>query len=272
MSIAKLFVCFISIQLGIIVDALELGKFEVYVDSTRSNRKFAFSGESLLTEKTSLAENTYFEVEVLDHFDGSKIKPVQVALLLSEVGFTGSVLGVLPSIQVPMQTSSAGGTLFRASLSSRYRRYSNPAGGLFTIELLVANSPDSILRKPLGQVRLPVFSVEPSILPRIDHQFKPPSPRSNWFISILFLALVVVVPLGSFGTGLKYLRMNTMGLDRISGFFFAGIFSFLLLIAMFFIALNLVQTVSLALLLSIPMCVVGNKLLCQMRTCGDLNM
>ena len=108
-------------------------------------------------------------------------------------------------------------------------------------------------------------------LPVIDHVFKPLPVQANPFLTLIFLGTVIAVPLIGFASGAKFLGVNAIGASSSSSVvFFSGIAAFVTLMVLFFAALNLVQTVALALILSVPMCVAGNRFLCQLRASGDL--
>lgn len=250
----------------------ELSRFELFKDSTKAKKLFEYSADSgrVLHEPQVIGLKSYFEAEIIS--GGKKVTPVQVSLLFSEIGFTGSVLGSLPSTQVSMNVSSGGGFVFRLELDATFAERLNPNGGVYSVELLVADNDKNALRIDLGRVSILHDDSRTfyNPLPLIDHVFKSPSSRPNVVVTLMFLGLVLMLPITFFGSGLKYLGVNDFSNSRISIAFFCGVGLFVVLMGLFFFALNLVQTVALALLLAAPMSVVGNKMLCQIRTGGIL--
>ena len=90
--------------------------------------------------------------------------------------------------------------------------------------------------------------------PVIDHAFKAPHPKPNSFFALIFLALATVVPAFGLMTTLKKRGVKLNSPTAAKDFVFLGIIgSALVLLGMFFLALNLVQTVA----LSVPLIAIG---------------
>jgi hypothetical protein len=108
-------------------------------------------------------------------------------------------------------------------------------------------------------------------LPSIAHPFAPPEPRASPAMSGFFTLLVVCLAPLFFVFYSSKLGMNMKGLASVPSFvFMLGIVTFMALIGMFFAFLNLVETSAAAIVLTIGMVVVGNRVLCEVRTNGDL--
>ncbi|KAF4656436.1 hypothetical protein FOL46_007831 [Perkinsus olseni] len=104
-------------------------------------------------------------------------------------------------------------------------------------------------------------------LPLIAHTFKPPQKTPPVAITAVFVALTTVIPLLAFLRGLGLLKANTKlwKIDLHGMVFFGTLAAYLAVLGMFFLFLNLVQTMMLCLLL-LPVAVIsGNKVLCQSR-------
>ncbi|KAF4690196.1 hypothetical protein FOZ60_000550 [Perkinsus olseni] len=104
-------------------------------------------------------------------------------------------------------------------------------------------------------------------LPLIAHTFKPPQKTPPVAITAVFVALTTVIPLLTFLRGLGLLKVNTKlwKIDLHGIVFFGTLAAYLAVLGMFFLFLNLVQTMALCLLL-LPVAVIsGNKVLCQSR-------
>jgi hypothetical protein len=109
-------------------------------------------------------------------------------------------------------------------------------------------------------------------LPEIHHIFRSPAVVANPLITTIFTLITVAVPLMVFIAGLGRLQLNIKGISNVTSVvFFSLAGSFVVLVTLFFAALNLVQTVAGATILAVPLCIVGNRLLRQVRTSGDLS-
>lgn len=111
----------------------------------------------------------------------------------------------------------------------------------------------------------------------IEHVFKPPAKEPNGVVTLFFLAGCAIIPLFALFRGISVLGMNTNAFPvspksrSLSILFFGGIVVYACIMVMFFIGLNLFQTIALALTLAAPLSFIGNKVLCDIRDSGELS-
>jgi hypothetical protein len=226
----------------------------------------------------------YADTQIKLH--GESVKPAQVSLLFTSVSNT-DLIGTHPSFQISLRTSSKASSLFQSKVQMNSKEQANLTGGVYRVELLVADTGSTKpLRLSLGKVRVPPSSSRnithapyiPELsdyheLPSIAHPFAPPEPRASPAVSGFFTLLVVCLAPLFFVFYSSKLGMNMKGLASVPSFvFMLGIVSFMVLIGMFFAFLNLVETSAAAIVLTIAMVVVGNRVLCEVRTNGDLDL
>ncbi|EER05014.1 conserved hypothetical protein [Perkinsus marinus ATCC 50983] len=111
-------------------------------------------------------------------------------------------------------------------------------------------------------------------LPLIAHTFKPAQKTPPFVITAVFVvdgvwldALTTVIPLLAFlrGLGLLKVNMELWKIDVHGMVFFGTLAAYLAVLGMFFLSLNLIQTMILCSLL-LPIAIIsGNKVLCQSR-------
>ena len=90
--------------------------------------------------------------------------------------------------------------------------------------------------------------------PVIHHAFKPPHPRPNRVFAVIFLLLATIVPACGLFMVLRKTGVKLNIPSRPVDFLFIGTLgSFVALLGLFFVALNLVQTV----LLTFPILLLG---------------
>ena len=269
----------------------KIGRLDIWTNEGKSKKVYSHTAGSKIPQSTVLPKSAYAEVEIVDSVTSKKATPTQVALLFSQDGFDSTISGLLPTVQVALKASAAGGSTYRSAIRLMSRKTVNPKGGVFSVSLIAAGD-DATLNESLGKVTVPA-STERSIgsansngaskwvsdlasyfpLPVIDHMFRPPAHRADPTLSVVFSIIALVVPFLIFGFGLTRLQLNAKGLaDPTSALFFAGLGAFALLIVMFFIALNLVQTVAVAIVLTVPLCIVGNRMLTNVRTHNGLGL
>lgn len=266
---------------------MRINRLDIWNSGNKSKKVYSLSEKSKLTDAVQLRGNEYLEAEVIDTATSEKLNPDQVALLLNDERFNPSIVGLHPSIQVQLKTSEAGGAIYRATLNLDTKTGMNPEGSVYRIAMLLGMKGKESQKVQLGKVTLlasetrsliqagdykavpELSSYQPK--PTIDHQFRPAPQQPAAVFSTIFTGLVLSVPLGVFGIGLKKLSINLNGLRSTTSTIFAGGFGlFGFLLVMFFWTLTLVQTVAAALLLAAGMCFVGNKVLRDVRSSGEL--
>jgi hypothetical protein len=272
-----------SLLVGTLAEFARISRLDIWESKAKNRKVFSYKEGAKLSPSVSLNDSSYVEVELAD-LTGAKLNPTQVSFLFTDESQGPVVLGTHPTAQVPLKTSAAGGAIYRAEMQLGSIRTHNPRGGLSSV-LLIAGDPRGTLTHSLGKVMLaPVEGRMGSTgegikeldnwLPHnpIQHTFKPPVATPNSLVTTVFSGLVVMVPVVSFLSGLKKLQLNIKGIwNPTSMIFFVLSGAFVALIVMFFLALNLVQTVAGSLVLAGPLCVVGNRLLRQLRTSGDIS-
>ena len=273
----KLLLILIASSIFISAEDVRIGRLDIWTSNDKSKKLFSFKEGAKLSPAVVLGDQSYTEVEITDE-SGKKLKPAQVSLLVTDET-TGVVpVGAHPSIQIALKTSSAGGSIYRNSFNFTSMRYVNPRGGLFSVSLIVGDDSGKLMHS-LGKVTIPSAedklnsaADEYLLLPRIEHTFKPPAVSANPLITTIFTILCSSVPLVIFLGGVRNMQVNVKGLSSLTSVaFFGGSAVFGLLMILFFAALNLVQTVAAVLMLGVPMSLIGNRVLSQMRTSGELS-
>lgn len=280
MRLGLLFGLLVSANLA---EELQIGRLDIWESTDKSKKLFSYKEGAKLSPAIVLPDQSYAEVEVTDK-SGKKMKPVQVSLMFGDETTGAPLVGTHPSVQVPLRSSLAGGYIFRGELTVSRMKSTNPRGGLFAVTLLVGDESGNLMHS-LGKVTIPASkdrlnAVGEGIkelsdflpLPAIEHTFRPPAVAANPLITVVFTILCVSVPVLVFLSGLTGLNLNIKGLSNLTSLLFAsgtGLFATLMLL--FFVALNLVQTVAGVVVLMIPMSFIGNRLLSQIRTSGELS-
>lgn len=272
--------CFVA---TVVAEEFQIGRLDVWEGSSKSKKIFSYKEGAKLSPSIVLADHSYIEVELTDKA-GAKVTPAQVALLFAEENPGAVVIGSHPSVQVPLKQSAAGGAIYRGELNLGSVRTMSPRGGLCSVRLIAGDSAGSLMHS-LGKVMIPAVDHRLNAmgdgikelsnflaLPEIHHIFRSPAIVANPVITTIFTLLTVAVPVLMFWAGLGRLQMNIKGIANVTSvLFFSLAGSFVILITLFFTALNLVQTVAFAAILAVPLCIVGNRLLRQVRTSGDLS-
>jgi hypothetical protein len=278
----------IGLVFGLLVSAslateLQIARLEIWENTNKSKKLFSYKEGAKLSPAVVLPDQSYAEVEITDKA-GIKMKAAQVAFMFGDETTGTPVMGTHPSVQVPLRASSAGGYIFRGDLSMSRMRTTNPKGGLFAVTLLVGDDSGHLMHS-LGRVTIPASkerlnSVGDGIkelsdflpLPVIEHTFRPPAVTANPLITTVFTVMCIAVPVLMFLSGVRSLDFNLKGLSNITSLVFAsGAAAFAGLMALFFGALNLVQTVAGVVILLVPLSFVGNRVLSQLRTSGELS-
>lgn len=260
----------LSLAATTIAFEVNMKSFDLFDSSSKGKKIYSSTESSQLSPSIVLKDGILVEVEI----SPSEPIPAQVSLLFTPDRKNSSSLGVFPSVQVSL--FSIGNSLYRGELLLAGSRGLSANGGVYTVFLLVAGDSISPLKVPLGKAKIEgsserAFPLEFQALPVINHEFRGPHATADPLISSVFTGIVLLVPLALFGLGLFCIRINLKGLSSVySSLFFLGTVAYGSLMGMFFLALNLVQTVVGAVVLATPMVFVGHKLLSQLRTAGDL--
>lgn len=264
-------------------EEFRIARLDMWESSSKSKKVFSYKEGAKLSPSIVLSDNSYIEVELTGQ-GGAKVTPAQVALLFAEENPVTVVMGSHPSVQVPLKKSAAGGSIYRGELNLGSLRTMSPRGGLCSVRLVAGDLAGTLMHS-LGKVMIPRIEHKLNTVgdgikelsnflawPEIHHIFKSPAAVANPLITNVFTFITVVVPVMMFMAGLGRLQLNIKGISNVtSAVFFSLAGSFVVLLTWFFAALNLVQTVAGATILAVPLCIVGNRLLRQVRTSGDLS-
>jgi hypothetical protein len=268
--------------------AWKVSDLEIVSNLGKTNDKFSFDKGSI-SKPVEIHDRSKFSVTLKSNED----KPDYVGIMFEAQTSPGvGIVGTHPSLHVTMKPASTGSSTYKAEINFSDKRTMDPAGGEYKATVLIASSKSSSNSSKivLGNVNISSsFSRAPSIeiipglkvIPElanyypqtpIAHQFKPPHSRANPTITSVFLVLAIAVPVFTFFGGVSVLGVNMgnfTGASRIT--FFTGLGGFVALMGMFFAFLNFVQTCALFVILLVPLAVVGNRMLCQVRTMGALS-
>jgi len=262
-----------------VISAFELtvGSLEIVTSIGNANVKHSFDKGSI-SGSIELNDRSKFSVNL-----ASDDNITYVGMLSEEQKSGNGIIGTHPSVHIAFRPVSEGSNTYESEVNFAEKKTTNPNGGTYSVTLLVASSDSGSKKIPLGSIKIPALHSGSSDThirelrayfpdPVIVHQFKPPQERANPKFSILFAILSIMIPILGFSRGVSVLGMNMKNFTSSTRYiFFGGIASFVGLMGMFFAYLNFVQTVALAIILVVPLAVVGNKLLCQVRTAGDLS-
>ena len=273
---------------GFVEAAVSIEAITVWPDSSDTGTRYS-SDKGVLREIHEIQENFRFELNLA--LDGKAASFKHVGLLFEDTNSGSGVIGTIPSVHIPMNSTGGSSKVFKAVYDLSKARTVNPDGTTFRVfALIVPETGSAPVRKDLGKVRLakssirqdPVAVGSKKIVPElasyvpdkvIKHMFKPDPARSAPFFSLLFTGITLTVPTLFLLLGLWKLGANARGLKTggVSSLVFAGLLAaFVSLMVAFFGFLNLVQTSALFLVLLVPLVLIGNRVLCQVRAAGDL--